>query len=60
MRYTPFALAALIAVSAACSNEDRETSFVSEAQAAPAPVQQKDYGWRTAADFKPAEDVREY
>jgi hypothetical protein len=58
MRYTRFALAALIAVSAACSNEERETSFISEAQAATA---QPDGWWRTPGDFSsPQEEVRDY
>jgi len=59
MRYTPFALAAALLFSAACSNDDSQASFVSEAQAAT--PQQKDYGWRTTPDFATKqEEVREY
>jgi len=59
MRYTPLAAAALLILGAACSNDEREPSFVPEAQAAT--PQQKDYGWRTAPQY-PAVDaeVREY
>ena len=58
MRHTPFVVAALLVFGAACSNNDRETSFVPEAQAA-APAAEKDYGWRTTPHFK-QEEVREY
>ncbi len=55
MRYTSFAIAALLAFNAACSNDERETSLVPEAQAA-APQPQKDYGWRTTPDFSGKQD----
>jgi PBP1b-binding outer membrane lipoprotein LpoB len=62
MRYAPIAVA-LMLLSAACSNEDRDASFVSEAQAAPTQPQ-KDYGWRTTPQYPAAEaqvrEVREY
>jgi hypothetical protein len=58
MRYTSFAFAALMLV--ACSNDEREPSLVSEAQAA-VPQQQKDYGWRATPDFSaPQKDAVEY
>lgn len=60
MRYTPLAAAALMLFCAACSNDEREPSLVSEAQAA-APRQQKDYGWRTAPQYRAVEvEAREY
>jgi hypothetical protein len=60
MRYTRFAVAALIvAFSAACSNDERETSFVSEAQAAPPAT--KDSGWRAMPGLPVDEtEVKEY
>jgi hypothetical protein len=60
MRYTTFAVAALMLVNAGCSNDAREPSFVSEAQAAS--FNQKDYGWQTTPDFlaKPQDGVHEY
>jgi hypothetical protein len=59
MRYTSFAIAALMLVSAACSNDEGETSFLSEAQAATPNA--KDYGWRTTAEYPAAQsEVREY
>lgn len=60
MRYMPIAIAALMLFGAACSNDEREPSFVSEAHAAT--PQQKDYGWRATPDFSaPQQDpVREY
>ena len=59
MRYTPIVLATLLLMSAACSNDERETSFVPEAQAA-AP-QPKDYGWRTPPRYPAVEQaVHEY
>jgi len=59
MRYTPFAVAALLLFSAACSNDERETSFVPEAQAAS--PQQKDYGWQTTPQYPAVEKaVHEY
>ena len=39
MRYTPLALAALMILGAACSNDDPAPSLVPEAQAAPQPAQ---------------------
>jgi len=55
MRYTPyFVAAALLLLSSACSNDQREPSFVSEARAATA--KQNDYGWKTEAHF-PASDA---
>ena len=60
MRYTPFAIAALTLFSLGCSNDDRETSLLPEAQAARPPAQ-NDYGWRTTPDYsKNQEDVRDY
>jgi hypothetical protein len=60
MRYTTFAVAALMLVNAGCSNDAREPSFVSEAQAAS--FTQKDYGWQTTPEFSAGqqEPVREY
>ena len=60
MRYTSFAIAALMLFSLGCSNDDRETSLLPEAQAAQPPVE-NDYGWRTTPDYsKKQEVVREY
>ena len=60
MRYTPFALAALMVLGAACSNDEQTTSLVPEAQAAQPPVQ-SDYGWRTTPQFPEKEEVvRDY
>lgn len=60
MRYTPFAVAALMFLGVACSNDEQNTSFVSEAQAAQ-PAADKDYGWKTTPDFsKPQKEVRDY
>ncbi len=60
MRCIPIALAALMLFGAACSNDEREPSFVSEAHAAT--PQQKDYGWRATPDFSASQKdaVREY
>jgi hypothetical protein len=57
MRYTPFVAAALL-FSAACSNDQREASFVSEAQAASA--KQQDYGWQTQPNFAAPENGAVY
>ena len=60
MRYTPFALAALMVLGAACSNDEQTPSLVPEAQAAQPPVQ-SDYGWRTTPQFPEKEEVvRDY
>ena len=60
MRYTPVAIAALMLFGAGCSNDDRETSLVPEAQAAQ-PQPKKDYGWQTTPDFSGKQDeVRDY
>ena len=61
MRTTPFALAALVLISAACSDQEPSTTLlVREAQAAPPPPE-NDYGWKTTPDFnKPQTDVKEY
>jgi hypothetical protein len=55
MRYTPFALAALMVLGAACSNDEPAPSFVPEAQASPPPAQ-SDYGWRTTPHFPEKEE----
>jgi hypothetical protein len=53
MRYNPIAIAVLsLVTAAACSRDEREASFVSEAQAASPRV--KDYGWRPSGDYVPA------
>lgn len=60
MRYTPFAAAALLIFGAACSNDEKNASFVPETHAAQ-PTAQKDYGWRTTPDYsKKQVEVREY
>ena len=60
MRYTLFALAALMVLGAACSNDEQGPSLVPEAQAAQLPVQ-NDFGWRTTPDFSKNEpEVRDY
>jgi hypothetical protein len=60
MRSTRFAVAALmLALGAACSNDERETSFVSEARADFTSA--KDFGWRTTPEFSAGQkEVREY
>ena len=61
MRSTRFAVAALIlVVSAACSNDEREASIVSEARA-DAP-NAKDFGWRTNFSYpdKQQDNIQEY
>ena len=60
MRHTLFAVATLVLFSAACSNDEREPSFVTEAQAATAQGP-KDYGWRTTPQYPAVEaGAREY
>lgn len=55
MRHTPyFVAAALLLLGSACSNDQREPSFVSEARAATA--KQNDYGWKAEPNF-PASDA---
>ena len=60
MRYTPyFVAAALLLLSSACSNDQREPSFMSEAHAGTAKT--NDYGWKTQPDFPASEQaVYEY
>ena len=57
MRHTApyFIAAALLLFTSACSNDQREPSFVSEAQAAT--NKPSDYVWKTPADFSPVEDT---
>jgi len=59
MRYTPFALAALMVLGAACSNNDQAPSLVPEAQAAQPPAVQSDAGWSTTPHF-PEKEERVY
>jgi len=59
MRYTPYFVAAtLLLFSSACSNDQREPSFVSEAHAAT--TKQNDYGWKTEAHFPASENGAVY
>ena len=56
MRYTPyFVAAALLLLSSACSNDQREPSFVSEARAAT--PNQNDYGWKAEPNFPTSDAV---
>ena len=60
MRYTPLALAALMVLGAACSNDDPASSLVPEAQAAPRPAPQpaqSENGWSTTPHFPKKEEV---
>lgn len=62
MRYTPFALAALMILGAACSNDDPAPSLLPEAQAAPQPASQpaqSENGWSTTPHF-PKEEEKVY
>jgi hypothetical protein len=59
MRSTRFAVAALMLALGACSNDERETSFVSEARADYTSA--KDFGWRATPEFSAEQkEVREY
>jgi hypothetical protein len=61
MRTIPFAIAALaIATGAACSSDERETSFVPDAHAATPTL--NDYGWRPKSEpaLVQTEEVRDY
>jgi hypothetical protein len=61
MRTTPFAFVLLIALIAACSNEEpSSTLLVQDAMAAPVQPA-NDYGWRTTPNYPAKQDeVRDY
>ena len=59
MRYTPLALAALMVLGAACSNDDPTPSLVPEAQAAPQAAPQpaqSENGWSMTPHFPQKEE----